>query len=244
MNSSRLPGKVLMPLENKPVLWRIYERVQFSKKIDKICICTSTNSCDDVISEFAKNENILCHRGSEDDLISRHLGAAKKFNADIIVRITADDPLVDPEIIDELITLFEKNPDADFVSNTKIHTFPIGLDVEVFPIQTLEKFIEKSNNKIFFEYFISAYIFEHPNEFKSIGLELDIPNLLRWTLDYPEDYEFIQSIYSHLYKSGQIFLRKDIESLLKKHPEISKINEMHYSEFSHLKYAREKKSGF
>jgi len=239
MNSTRLPGKVMMNLLGKPVIWRIYERLKFSKKIDKICICTSTNSSDDIIANYAEKNNLLCHRGSEKDLISRHLGAAKKFNADILVRITSDDPLVDPEVIDELITLLENNKKTDFVSNTKIHTYPIGLDVEVFPTKTLEKFIEKSNNKIFHEYFISGYIFEHPDEFHSIGLELKKPNLLRWTLDYPEDYEFIKKIYSHLYENKKIFLRNDVELLLKQKPELNKINEMYYGEFSHLKYKRE-----
>jgi spore coat polysaccharide biosynthesis protein SpsF len=239
MNSTRLPGKVMLNLLGKPIIWRIYERLKFSKKIDKICICTSINSSDDVIANYAEKNNLLYHRGSEEDLISRHLGAAKKFNADILVRITSDDPLVDPEIIDELITILENNREIDFVSNTKVHTYPIGLDVEVFPTKTLEKFIEKSDNKIFHEYFISGYIFEHPNKFRSIGLELKKPNLLRWTLDYPEDYEFIKKIYFHLYEEKKIFLRNDIELLLKQKPELNTINEMHYDEFSHLKYKRE-----
>jgi spore coat polysaccharide biosynthesis protein SpsF len=239
MNSTRLPGKVMMNILGKPVIWRIYERLKFSKKIDKICICTSTNSSDDIIANYAEKNNLLYHRGSEEDLISRHLGAAKKFNADILVRVTGDDPLVDPEIIDKLIVLLKNNKETDFVSNTKTHTYPIGLDVEVFPTKTLEKFIEKRNNKIFYEYFISGYIFEHPDEFHSIGLEQKNPNLLRWTLDYLEDYDFINKIYFHLYKNKKIFLQNDIELLLKQKPELKKINEMHYNEFSHLKYKQE-----
>lgn len=242
MTSTRLSGKVMLPIIGKPVIWRIYERLKFSKKIDKICISTSTNSEDDVIVDFAKENKISYHRGSESNLISRHLGAAKEFGAETIVRITADDPVVDPEIVDQLITLYENNNDTDFVSNTKVHSFPIGLDVEIIPIKTLEKFLKKSDNPTFYEYFISAYIYEHPNEFKSVGLQLDKPSLLRWTLDYPEDYEFMKQIYSHLYKSGEVFHMKDIQELLKQKPELNNINTMHYSEFSHLKYEREKKS--
>ena len=147
MNSTRLPGKVMMPLLGKPVIWRIYERLQFSKKIDKICICTSTSSNDNIIANFADENNLLCYRGSEKDLISRHLGAAKKFSANLLVRITSDDPLVDPQIIDELLELYESNNNVDFLSNAKDHSFPVGLEVEIFPITTLEKF-QKNQKKL------------------------------------------------------------------------------------------------
>jgi spore coat polysaccharide biosynthesis protein SpsF len=242
MNSERLPGKVLLPMENKPILWHIHKRLTFSKKLDKICISTSNNSSDDPIMEFAKKNNIEIFRGSEENLISRHLGAAKLFDAQVIVRITADDPLIDPKIIDDLISFYEQNPDADFICNNKERTFPVGLDVEIIPIKTLKKFEAKSNDSIFYEFFISNYIFEHPNQFKSIGMKLDKPLLERWTLDYPEDYEFIKEIYSHLYKKNSIFLMNDILNLLNKKPSLRRINLMHYTKFSHLKYKKLKNS--
>jgi len=201
----------------------------------------SKNSSDDPIADFAKENNIKIFRGSEENLILRHLGAAELFNADVIVRITADDPLVDPKIIDDLISLYEQNPDVDFVCNNKEHTFPVGLDIEIIPIKTLKKFTSISDDQIFHEFFISNYIFDHPNNFKSIGLKLDKPLLERWTLDYPEDYEFIKQIYSHIYKKNRNFSMKDILALLNKKPEIRSINSMHYSEFSHLKHKKLKK---
>ena len=106
MSSSRLPGKVLLPILGKPVIWHIYNRLKFSKKLNEICISTSTDSLDDPIVQFAKENEIKYFRGSSKNLVSRHLGAANFFNADVVVRITSDDPLVDPKIVDKLITIY------------------------------------------------------------------------------------------------------------------------------------------
>jgi spore coat polysaccharide biosynthesis protein SpsF len=240
MDSTRLPGKVLLPILEKPVLWHIYNRLKFSKKIDKICISTSNRSIDDPIAIFSKENNIDCFRGNADDLISRHLGAANMFDGDVLIRITADDPLVDPQIIDQLILEYEKNKKLDFVSNRKPSTFPVGLEVEVFPKRTLEKFSSNSKNNIFYEFFISNYIFENPDMFLSKNITLDKPETERWTLDYEEDYVFIKQIYFHLYNFGEIFYMNDILNFLKNNPDLKEINLMHYSEFSHLKYEQQK----
>ena len=240
MNSKRLPGKVLLPILGKTVLWHTYNRLKFSKKIDEICISTSNDPIDDPIIEFAKDNKIKFFRGSAENLVSRHLGAANKFNADVIIRVTADDPLVDPEIIDQLISLFEKNPSADFVSNRQESTFPVGLEIEVFPKKTLEKLLPISDNETFYEFFISNYIFEHPDDFVSINLLYDKPQLQRWTIDYPEDYELVKEIFSNLYEPKHIFFMRDVFHLLKENKDLTKINSMHYSEFSHLKYQEQK----
>ena len=242
MNSKRLPGKVLLPLLGKPVIGHIYERLTHSSKIDEICISTSTNTSDNPIIEYATKAKIKYFRGSEENVISRLLNTAKKFEADAIVRVTGDDPLIDPKIVDRLISLYLDNPSVDFISNNKVRTFPVGLDTEVIPVKTLEKFFPISQDPLFYEYFIGMYIYEHPEIYKSIGIELDTPKLLRWTLDYPEDYEFMKQIYSRLYNQGSIFYMDDIFSLLEKNPEIIKINSLHNQKFSHLKYQKEKKS--
>jgi len=239
MQSVRLPGKVLLPLEGKPVLWHIFFRLAKSKLIDDICISTSTNSIDDKIEKFAHKYGIKIFRGSEENLVKRHLDAAKKFDADVIVRITGDCPLVDPQIVDEVIEVYLKDKKLDFVSNTKTKTYPIGLDVEVFPVKTLEKIFSISEDPIFYEYFISNYIFENPSIFKSKGISLNNPNMLRWTLDYPEDYMLFKKIFGELYLDDKIFHMDDVLNFLEEHIEISKINSMHYNEFSHLKYQRE-----
>jgi len=240
ISSTRLTGKVLLPILGKPIILHIFERLKFSKKIDKICISTSDQKSDDPLVEFAQKNGIAYHRGSEKNLVERHLGAARKFNANAVVRITADCPLVDPDIVDQIIDVYEKNLDVDFVSNTKIRTYPVGLDVELIPTKTLERLLPISDNTIFYEYFISMYIYEHSKKFKSLGIQLEHPNLLRWTLDYPEDYEFLKQIFSHLYKDDKVFHMNDIMSLLETKPELISINSMHNSQFSHLKYSREK----
>jgi spore coat polysaccharide biosynthesis protein SpsF len=241
MSSTRLPGKVLLPILGKPVIWHIHERMKCSKNLDSICVSTSTDSMDDEIEEFCKQNKIECFRGSQENLVSRHLGAAKKFDADAIVRITADCPFVDPEIIDEMIELYKKNPDADYVSNGIKMTYPIGLDVEIIPTRILEKFLPKSENPIFYEYFIGLHMIDNQKEFRCIGLELPKQKILRWTLDYEEDFEFVKKIYDLLYYQNKIFLMKDIFSLIKKYPKISKINSMHVENYSYLKYEKEKK---
>jgi spore coat polysaccharide biosynthesis protein SpsF len=239
MSSSRLPGKVLLPILEKPVIWHIYERMKISKKIDMICVSTSTNPKDDKIEEFCKFNNIEIVRGSEDNLVSRHLDAAKKFNADAIIRITADCPFVDPGIIDELVELYENNLDAKYISNIIKRTYPIGLDIEIIPTKVLEEFLPKSENPIYYEYFIGLHMIKNQDKFKCVGLELPEQKILRWTIDYKEDYEFVKKIYQLLYQKNKIFLMKDIIGILKKYPEIGKINSMHVKEFSYLKYQRE-----
>ena len=198
----------------------------------------STNP-NDKIEKFAHKYGIKIFRGSEENLVKRHLDAAKKFDADVIVRITGDCPLVDPQIVDEVIEVYLKDKKLDFVSNTKTKTYPIGLDVEVFPVKTLEKNFSISEDPIFYEYFISNYIFENPSIFKSKGISLNNPNMLRWTLDYPEDYMLFKKIFGELYLDDKIFHMDDVLNFLEEHIEISKINSMHYNEFSHLKYQRE-----
>ena len=239
MRSTRLPGKVLLPLEGKPVLWHVFFRLTKSKLIDEICISTSTNPMDDKIEKFAHEYGIKIFRGSEENLVKRHLDAGKKFEADVIVRITGDCPLVDPQIVDKTVEAYLNDKKLDFVSNTKTRTYPIGLDVEVFPVKTLEKIFSISENSVFYEYFISNYIYENPSIFKSKGITLNKANLLRWTLDYPEDYVFLKKIFGDLYLDNKIFHMDDVLSFLKEHTEISKINSMYDNEFSHLKYQRE-----
>jgi len=134
MSSTRLPGKVLMEICGKPLLWHVVNRVSHSKYISQIVIATSTNPKDDEIEKFAKKYKLKVFRGSENDCLDRYYKAAKKYKADVIVRITADCPLICPEIIDRVIAEFKKN-NSDYVSNSIIHTFPDGVYVEVFRLK-------------------------------------------------------------------------------------------------------------
>jgi len=227
MGSTRLPRKVMLPLLDKPVIWRIYERLCSSKNIDQTCISTSTNSLDDKIEEFAKKENISYFRGSEEMIVNRLLNTAKKFKADAIVRVTGDCPLTDPKIIDQLIQIYLEKQNCDFVSNTIERTFPHGLDTEVISTDFLEVLDKKLQDAKTQESFIK-YVNSNTKKFSCFNFAYN-KNLsyLRWTLDYNEDYIFINKIYQNLYSKIHIFDMNDILNLLEKMPQLSNINKQH-----------------
>ena len=227
MNSTRLPGKVMLPILDKPVLWHIFQRLANCKTLDEICIATSKNSSDDIIVEFAKKEGIKFFRGEEEKIADRLVAAANEFDADAIVRITGDCPLVDPLVIDELVSIYRNDTRYDYVSNIIKRTFPDGLDTEVISVNFLRKiFTEIDNSKKHF----STYIIKNHKKFNYYNYEND-KNLahLRWTLDYEEDFEFIKSVYSKIYPINPNFVKNDILKLLNEEPHLSKINEKYCS---------------
>ena len=139
MGSTRLPGKVLKRIDGRPMLSYLLDRVLKSTKIDKVIIATSILAIDDPIEDHCKEYGVDCFRGSENDVLSRYYECAKKYNADVIVRLTADCPLADPNVIDDVIKIFECN-NVDYCANTvPVSTFPDGTDVEVFSMNALEK---------------------------------------------------------------------------------------------------------
>jgi spore coat polysaccharide biosynthesis protein SpsF len=212
MGSSRLPGKVMMDICGKPVLQHIVERLQFSKKINKIIVLTSINPENKVILKLCKSLKISCFLGSEDNVLDRFYKAAKYYklnNGDRIIRITADCPLTDPAVIDALITKFQQSL-CDFGTNCLNRTFPDGLDVEIFRYPALKKSWEKSLNPYEHEH-PDEYILRHQDDFEifSMTYETDL-SVHRWTLDTLEDFEFIKRIYEKLYQPGQIFYMEDV----------------------------------
>ena len=223
MKSTRLPGKAMMPILEKPVLWYIFKRLSNCKNLDEICISTSQNSSDDIIEEFAQKEKINIFRGDEEKIVNRLIGTADKFNADAIVRITADCPLIDPLLIDELISIYKSKSTYDYVSNIIKRTYPDGLDTEIISIDFLKNIfqnVEKSQE------LFSIFITENYKKFNCFSYEnkKDLSKL-RWTLDYQEDYDFIKNIYSKLYLQNPNFDMNDILKLLDKYPNLSQINE-------------------
>lgn len=239
MSSSRLPGKVMLPILVKPVIWHIYNRLRTCNNIAQICIATSTNPLDDEIENFSIKENIAIFRGSEEKLVNRLLGAARKFDADAIARITADCPLVDPKIVDQLITIYLRASNIDFVSNTMERTFPDGLDAEVISTKFLDELsVELHDSQIWF----IMHIIENQRRYRCMNYKNKV-NLskLRWTMDYEEDYEFIKAVYNELYDEAKIFYMEDILNLLARKPSISKINQKYPSDTSTTAYLAQKK---
>lgn len=226
MISTRLPGKVLMKIEGKPMLWHVVNRLKFSEKFDDIILAIPDKKESDVLEEFARKNKIKYFRGSEENVLLRYYKTAKKFKIDAIVRITSDCPLIDPKIVD-LIIEKHLNSDADYTSNTLERTFPRGLDVEVFNFKVLEK-AQKEAKESYQREHVTPYICENINVFKFQNIEakgkLRRPEL-RLTVDTKEDLKLIREIYSCLYKPGKIFHTEEIIDLLNNHQELIKINE-------------------
>lgn len=219
-SSSRLPGKVLKPILNKPMVFRQVERIKLSKKINKLVLATSNDVSDDGLAEKCKEFNIDCYRGSLNNVLERFYNAAKIYSADTIVRLTGDCPLIDAEIIDKVVEKYEQN-NFDYVSNVDPPTFPDGLDVEVFSFDVLEQAYKKASLTSEIEH-VTPYI---RNNFKKGHYEniIDLSNL-RWTVDEPEDYELICKIYEELYSKNIRFKMQDILNFLKDNEELNKIN--------------------
>lgn len=225
MSSTRLPGKVMKKVLDKPLLQLLVERLQHCRFLDEIIIATTANIADDPIQKLAERLSIKYIRGSEDDVLDRYYQAAKRFNIEHIVRITADCPLIDPEIVDRVVKFYiSDNFKYDYVTNALKPTFPDGLDVEVFSFKTLEK-IHKLSDKRYQREHVCGYIIENPGQFIIENFYND-KNLsgLRWTVDNPEDLELIKIIYENIYPKKKIFFMDDILRFLSQNPDLLKIN--------------------
>ena len=225
MQSKRLPGKVMLEILGKPMLWHIYNRLTKCKSLDLVVISTGEYDKNTKICEFAHHNNIPIYIGSEIDLIDRLYKTAMKFEASAIARITADCPLIDPIIVDKFVREFiETQGKYDIVTNCKIRTFPHGLDVELYSIDILEKMWQEIREPELREWF-PFYINKNPHLFriKNIENQMDLSNL-RWTVDYPEDIEFVKQVYKNLYREENTFSMQDVLDLLSKQPHLNQIN--------------------
>lgn len=227
VSSTRLPGKVLLPILGKPLLLLMIERIQKAKLIGNVVVATSVNPDDDVIENLCIENSIYCFRGHLTDLLDRHYQVAKKLNADAVVKIPSDCPLIDPTIIDKVLNFFIENVEYDYVSNLHPATYPDGNDVEIFSFQALEKAWRKATKNYEREH-TTPFFWENSNVFKvgNVSWEkgLDYSSTLRFTIDYKEDYEFIKKVYEELYPTNPDFNLNDILRLLEQKPELIQIN--------------------
>jgi len=223
MSSTRLPGKVFADIEGYPLLWHIINRIKKSKSIEKIIIATSTNAYDDKLEKWCFENGVSCFRGNENNVLERFYFSAKKFKVETIIRITADDPFKDPEIIDNVISML-KNENLDFAYNNHPPSFPEGLDTEVFTFTALEKAYLSATDPFELEH-VTQYLYRNPEIFrqKNFSYKKNISNL-RWTIDREKDLEMAKTVYRFLYKEKEVFLLNDILNLLVKEPWISDIN--------------------
>jgi len=231
MGSTRLPRKVFLPLADKPLLLRMYERVAFSKYAGEIVLAITEDETDNQLFKLCQQNKINVFRGHSLDLLDRHYKAAKEYNAEAVIKIPSDCPLIDPEIIDKVILYYISNKENfDFVSNLHPPSYPDGNDVELMSFKVLENAWINAK-KDFEREHTTPFIWENPDKFRvgnvlwETGLDYSMTH--RFTIDYKEDYEFIKRVYDELYFSNPRFKLNDILSLLKAKPEIKKINEMY-----------------
>jgi len=226
MTSSRLPGKVLLEASGKPMLEILVERLRRVKHLDAIVLATTTNATDDPIETLATKLGIYCFRGSEEDVLKRVLDATRSVSGDIIVEITGDCPLLDPEICSQVIDLYLLN-DCDYASNIDPVSFPIGMDTQVFSVQLLEV-ADREGTALEDREHVSWFIRKQPARFRK--LHLPAPPELHWpelevTLDEAPDYELIKHIYEHFHETNRIFFCYDIVRYLRENPALIKINQ-------------------
>lgn len=236
MQSTRLPGKVLTPILDRPILWHIVERLGAVAEIDSVVVVTSDRPANDPIREFAGLYGIPCFSGSEEDVLDRFYQAAEKFDADPVVRITADCPLVDPGVVGRVIALFRSlSPGIDLASvatgagvatdDFKGDRFPDGLDAEVVAFAALERAWKEAKLPSDREH-VTPFIWRQPKRFRIehlMNIEGDLADL-RWTIDYPEDLIVITRIYEALYSTLRPFVMRDVLAFLTSHPEVAALN--------------------
>jgi len=226
MGSTRLPGKILKDLMGKTVLQHVIERVQQVKSIDEIIIATTSLDQDDVVVDEAVKRGVNYFRGSENDVLARYYGAAKDNNADIVVRITSDCPLIDPFVTDTIVNFFKDNKIYDIVTNAgsdlSKRTYPRGLDSEIFSFNALEQAYKQADKQYQREH-VTPYIYEKSSMKYFYKNTVDYSKH-RWTLDTDEDFELIKEIYRQLYRGEHDFYLQDIISLFAKYPDMININ--------------------
>ncbi len=224
VGSTRLPGKVLKLLHGKTVLAHVIERVRQAAEVVEIVIATTVSPGDDAIVDEALRCATTVFRGSEEDVLSRYYGAAAESGANIVVRVTSDCPLIDPQVMDEIIRFFKRN-DYDIVTNAASdiskRTYPRGLDTEVFSFSALEEAANKADKQYQHEH-VTPYIYEHGRAYYHMN-DTDYSRY-RWTLDTEEDWRLIEALYDSLYKGRHDFYLPDILDVMQRRPELFDIN--------------------
>ncbi len=223
VTSSRLPNKIFAEIVGKPLLWHVVNRLTFCKYVQQIVVATSTNPLDDSVELWAVQNHLDCFRGDEHDVLARYYGAAERFKADIIARITADDPLKDPIALDYL-ALKLLNEKLDFVYNNNPPSYPEGMDIEVFTFEALKTAYENAKTQFDREH-VTQYFYRNPILFRQQNTPY-IQNLssLRWTIDTAEDLAMVRQIYDALWaQNSYISFQAALEYVLAR-PEVWQIN--------------------
>lgn len=223
--STRLPGKVLMDIHGQPMITRVVQRLKLARTLDDVVVAITENPTDDELADALKRMGAHTFRGSEPDVLDRVLKAAQAHDADIIVEITGDCPLVDPGLVDKIVGDFLVGG-ADFVSNILPHTTPRGTDVRVFRTKDLADINEKSADPADHEH-VSLHFWEHLDRYTCRNVEMDLPDVvaeIRLTVDTEEDLELVRAIYDGLYEKNPAFNLVDVLDYLNANPSLLEIN--------------------
>jgi glutamate-1-semialdehyde aminotransferase/spore coat polysaccharide biosynthesis protein SpsF (cytidylyltransferase family)/predicted dehydrogenase len=222
MGSSRLPGKSLAQIEGHPMLWHVIHRVKQARLVDRVVVATSVAPADDAIERTCLENGVRCYRGSEHDVLDRFYGAARGEKASQVVRITADCPLIDPDVIDRVILRFQRG-DLDYASNAMVRSYPDGLDTEVFSFSALERAWHGATKTSEREH-VTPYL--RSDKFRTANVENGSTTLYqhyRWTVDEAQDLEFIRAVYK-AFRGRERFGMKDVLELIEKTPGLEKMN--------------------
>ncbi|MFD0870997.1 3-deoxy-manno-octulosonate cytidylyltransferase [Chlamydia abortus] len=225
MNSSRLPGKILMKVLDKPLLEYQVDRLRRASLLDEIVIATTVGPKDDAVAEWAGRQALPCFRGPEYDVLARYAKAADLFGADAIVRLTADCPILDPRIVDQVVHAYKSlAPEVDYVSNILKRTFPRGMDTEIFSARALKQAHIAAERPYDREH-VTPYLYNQPHLFRTAGVTYSADeSRYRLTVDTPEDFQLIQRIIEVLYPTDPHFSLETVLELLRTHPEWAEIN--------------------
>ncbi len=221
-SSSRLPGKVLKAILGKPMIVHELERLKRSKRIDKIVLATSQDESDNELAHIVSEWGVELYRGSLDDVLDRYYQCAKQYQPEHVVRITGDCPVIDWRIVDAVIEKHLAGKNDDTVTTER---FPDGLDTEIVRFSALERAWKEARLPSEREH-VTPYIKNHAEFFKlgQMDCERDL-SYMRWTVDEPQDFEFIQQVYAELYLTNKDFSMQDILNLMERRPEMSTINQ-------------------
>ena len=222
IGSTRLPAKVLLPLLGEPMLSRVLRRTSRAERLDEVVVATTDQPADDAIVELAEREGWPVVRGSAHDVLDRYVVAARAHDADVIVRITSDCPVIDPNVIDMTIAAFDE-ADIDYASNSlEPRTFPRGLDVEVISREALERAWREDADPAWREH-VTPFIYRHPEAFRLLAVRSeDDHSEQRWSVDTAEDYELVRRIFEAIGRDD--FGWREALAVVKDHPDWMALN--------------------
>jgi spore coat polysaccharide biosynthesis protein SpsF len=221
MSSTRLPGKVLADLAGAPMILRQIERLQRSTRLNRIVVATSDQASDDALADCLASADVPLFRGPLDDVLARFMGAIEAFGpVRTVVRLTADCPLADPVLIDETLALHARSG-ADYTSNTPARrSYPKGLDVEVFESVALRVAAAETADPYDHEH-VTPFLYRNPGRFKVEGLEQTADEGdVRWTVDRPDDLDFVRAVYDGLYTANPAFTSDDVRAFVAARPDL------------------------